>query len=165
MLQIRTQRLTLQQPTYDDRSQLVDLLGNFSVSQYLSNVPYPYTERDAHFWLTKTDRGKYNLGIFSNNSLIGGIGFSPKADHFFELGYWLGINFWGQGYATEACEGLLKYAKTKTQLRKFRANVARGNIASYKVLKKIGFRCVGEGSTYSLSKGEEVNTLIYTLNF
>jgi RimJ/RimL family protein N-acetyltransferase len=43
---------------------------------------------------------------------------------------------------------LLDYAKTNTSCKKFTANVHRGNIASKKVLGKIGFKRVGEGEVF-----------------
>ena len=161
MIEIKTERLILKNPSYSDKDRLINLIGDFRVSGKLSNVPYPYTEYDAHFWLKRVNKGKFNLGIFRGVSLIGGVGFSPKDNDVFELGYWLGVEYWGQGYATEACKALLQYASTKTLHSKFRANVARENIASARVLEKIGFRYVGEGYVFSLAKQKKISTLIY----
>ena len=71
--------------------------------------------------------------------MIGGIGLIPETDDSCELGYWLGFEYWGQGYATEACKALLDYTKANTSFKNFRANVYKGNVASSKVLEKIQF--------------------------
>ena len=67
----------------------------------------------------------------------------------------------GQGYATEACNALLDYTKANTSFKNFRANVYKGNVASSKVLEKIGFSQTGEGKVFSLSKQENIPCLNY----
>ena len=148
MIEIETERLTLKKFGKANKKRLIDLVGDFRVSETLSNVPYPYTNEDAEYWLNSVNSNEFKLGIFRNSILIGGIGLTPEADGYCEFGYWLGFEYWGKGYATEACSALLNYAKTNTSYKNFKANVYKENTASSKVLEKVGFRQIGEGESF-----------------
>lgn len=161
MIEIETERLTLKKLGIADKERLINLIGDSRVSETLSNVPYPYTDEDAEYWLDSVKTSEFKLSIFQNSVLIGGIGLLPEADDSCELGYWLGFEYWGQGYATEACNALLDYTKANTSFKNFRANVYKGNVASSKVLEKIGFSQTGEGKVFSLSKQENIPCLNY----
>ncbi len=116
-MEIKTERLTIKKIKKTDKKQLVDLIGDFRVSKTLSNVPYPYTDKDAEYWLNDVKNSKFKLNIFLDNILIGGVGLRNMDIDYYELGYWIGFKYWGKGYATEACYGLLNYVK-KIQLLK-----------------------------------------------
>ena len=161
MIEIETERLTLKKLGISDKDRLIYLIGDSRVSETLSNVPYPYTDEDAEYWLNSVNTSEFKLNIFRNSVLIGGIGLTPEDDDYCELGYWLGFEYWGKGYATEACNALLNYAKTNTSYKHFKANVYKGNTASSKVLEKVGFRQIGEGKVFSLSKQENIPCLNY----
>ena len=161
MMKIETERLVLKKLVDTDRERLVSLIGDFRVSKTLSNVPYPYTLDDADEWLKIVDNEEFNLNIFLNDDLIGGIGLTPAEDDFYELGYWLGVEYWGQGYATESVRGLLNYAKTNTPCEKFKANVFKENVASAKVLEKNGFKRVEDREVFSISRQENLPSVNY----
>ena len=165
MIEIDTERLTLKKLVSADKDLLIDLIGDFRVSETLSNVPHPYTDEDAEYWLEKVSESEFSLNIFLNDVLIGGVGLKPKEDDLCFLEYWLGFEYWGQGYASEAARGLLDYAKTNTSFKRVKSNVHRGNIESSKVLEKIGFKRVGEGEDFSISKQENIPTINYEYFF
>ena len=161
MTKIETERLVLKKLVDADKERLVSLIGDFRVSKTLSNVPYPYTLDDADEWLKIVDNEEFNLNIFLNDDLIGGIGLTPTEDDFYELGYWLGVEYWGQGYATESVMELLNYAKSNTPCEKFKANVFKENVASAKVLEKNGFKRVEDREVFSISRQENVLSVNY----
>ena len=161
MIKIETERLVLKKLVDADKERLVSLIGDFRVSKTLSNVPYPYTLDDADEWLKIVDNEEFNLNIFLNDDLIGGIGLTPTEDDFYELGYWLGVEYWGQGYATESVMELLNYAKSNTPCEKFKANVFKENVASAKVLEKNGFKRVEDREVFSISRQENVISVNY----
>ena len=156
VMEIKTERLTIKKIKKTDKKQLVDLIGDFRVSKTLSNVPYPYTDKDAEYWLNDVKNSKFKLNIFLDNILIGGVGLRNMDIDYYELGYWIGFKYWGKGYATEACYGLLNYVKKNTAFKYLKAYVYKENIASSNVLKKIGFRQTGDGKIFSLSKQENI---------
>jgi RimJ/RimL family protein N-acetyltransferase len=57
-----------------------------------------------------------------------------------EVGYWIGREFWGRGVATGALAAFLRQLK----VRPLHARVARGNVASLRVLLKCGFTVAGD---------------------
>ena len=161
MTKIETERLILKKLGDADKERLVSLIGDFQVSKNLSKVPYPYTLDDADEWLERSHNQKFNLSIFLNDDLIGGVGLIPADDDFYELGYWLGVDYWGQGYATESVMEFLNYAKTNSSCEKLKANVFKENIASTKVLEKNGFKRVEDREVFSISRQENVPSVNY----
>ena len=75
-----------------------------------------------------------------------------------EVGYWLGKEFWGKGIATRALAEYVKIVKTRPLF----AHVARHNIGSRRVLEKCGFKVIGEDS-YINPAGVEVEEFILKL--
>ena len=76
--------------------------------------------------------------------LLGAIGLGLVTPHRRgSLGYWLGVPFWGQGYATEAVRRVVAYGFAELRLHRIEATVFSGNAASARVLEKVGMRCEG----------------------
>ena len=161
MIELSTERLTIKKLSRLDKARLIDLIGDPRVSETLSNVPYPYTDEDAEYWMGIVHSSEFNLNIFHDGLLIGGIGLTPQAGDSSELGYWLGFDYWGKGYATEACHALLGHASVEACFRQVRANVYEGNSASSNVLEKVGFKQIGTGEVFSLSKQKNMPCLHY----
>ena len=81
-----------------------------------------------------------------------------------EIGYWLGEDFWGKGYMTEAALQIIHYAFEELHLTGFWASVYKENIASERVVEKCGFRYhhTLEDFLFPLI-GERHTSLVYTL--
>jgi [ribosomal protein S5]-alanine N-acetyltransferase len=60
----------------------------------------------------------------------------------FEVGFHLAKRYWGQGFATEAAFGALDYAWQKLLLPKVYAGHHPDNLASERILKKLGFQFI-----------------------
>ena len=82
-----------------------------------------------------------------NNTPIGSIGLLlegesnlPIGENEAEIGYWLGEDFWGKGYITEATLRVIQYAFEQLNLTQLWASAYEENIASQRVLEKCGFR-------------------------
>ena len=71
MIELSTERLTIKKLRGLDRARLVELIGDPRVSQTLSNVPYPYTDEDAEYWIGVVHSSELNLNIFHGGLLIG----------------------------------------------------------------------------------------------
>jgi RimJ/RimL family protein N-acetyltransferase len=59
-------------------------------------------------------------------------------DHRAELGYWLGAEAWGHGYATEAAGAMVDFGFRDLGLARIYAQVLDGNDPSCHVLEKLG---------------------------
>jgi RimJ/RimL family protein N-acetyltransferase len=62
-----------------------------------------------------------------------------------EIGYWIGVPFWGCGYATEASQGLIDHAFGSLGYEVLTASARVSNPASRRVLEKCGFQWTGVG--------------------
>jgi RimJ/RimL family protein N-acetyltransferase len=62
-----------------------------------------------------------------------------------KLGYWIGVPFWGCGYATEAARCLIDHAFDDLGHRVLTASVRISNPASRRVLEKCGFEWTDVG--------------------
>ena len=83
----------------------------------------------------------------SDNTLIGSIGLLFQGESRLsvgeneaEIGYWLGEDFWGKGYMTEAALQVIHYASEELHLTGLWASVYKENIASQRVIEKCSFR-------------------------
>ncbi len=146
-----TERLELRPLIVLDAARVQSLAGNWTVSQTLDVVPYPYPDGLAEVWIQETrDKIKadedYALAIVkAGEGLIGVISVNYRQNRNEGiLGYWLGEPYWGQGYTTEAAAAMIEFAAEKMVLDRILARVFLGNQASENVLRKIGFVKTGE---------------------
>lgn len=58
----------------------------------------------------------------------------------YEIGYNFGRAYWGNGYATEAMQKILEYAKERLSIEEVYASHAIENPASGNVIRKLGFQ-------------------------
>lgn len=129
-----------------------------SLAQYLNNkkiwdncrdrLPFPYTEEDARSFIeyAMSQQEQCEFCIEINNEAVGNICFMRGNDverFNAETGYWLAEPFWNQGIAGEALQEALRRYFTTTNVIRIVANVFENNIASMRVLEKVGFRKVG----------------------
>ena len=141
---IKTERLRIKTPKIDDQVELTQLINDYDVVQWLSTIPFPYTVRDAEDFIERSQEKalkheSYNFMIFQNNKLLGGIALTEFNGPSCELGYWLGKQYWGSGFATEAVGGILSFGFDELKLNNIFAAYKIGNEASKNVLKKCGF--------------------------
>jgi len=163
-LEITTLNLVLKKPDYKDITSLIEELNNWNISKWLVEVPYPYSINDANYWIKKTKEDEFSFNIYLNNKLIGGISISKKLGNTkWELGYWIGEKYWGNKYAKEACESLIKYFFTNTSNNIIYASHMNDNMKSKKIILSLGFKEIGLGSKYSLSRQEEIEDINYQL--
>ena len=78
-----------------------------------------------------------------NGKPIGSIGFHrndlAEDDDEYELGYWIGKPFWGQGMIPEASRALLRHAFENLGMRAVWCGYYEGNEKSKRVQEKLGF--------------------------
>ena len=143
---LETERLKLRRYTEADIPELVPLIGTREVAATTLRIPHPYTEQDARAFLAIKDPDKIWLAITlrRDGRQIGGIGLTVDAQHqHAELGYWLGVPYWGKGYATEAARAMLRYGFHDLGLHRIFASHFKHNPASGNILRKLGMRYEG----------------------
>jgi RimJ/RimL family protein N-acetyltransferase len=160
---IETARLVLRAPRPEDLPRCAELLGDYEVARMLSRVPHPYDldlgrqhlERTAERWLSWRQADELGFQIDHEGELIGGLAFK-KLRQTPEIGYWLGRNYWGRGFMSEALAAALTWLFRNTDHSLVACEAMTENRASLGVAKKIGFREVGEVGCASLSRGGTV---------
>jgi RimJ/RimL family protein N-acetyltransferase len=164
---IETPRLQLRPWTESDISELVPLISAREVAANTLRIPHPYTEKHAREYLgTSPKENELRLGIRlrSTGTLIGGIGLHPDAEHNrAELGYWIGVPHWGNGYATEAARAVVHYGFEEFELNRIFAGHFGNNPASGNVLRKIGMKHEGCMRLHVLKWGEYVDLEMYAI--
>ena len=163
---IKTERLVLRAYELGDIAELVPLIGAREVAANLARVPYPYTEQDARNFINSIkatpDEARFAVALSNSGHLIGGIGLRIDSAHSrAELGYWLGIPYWGQGYANEAARAVVHYGFETLGLHRIWASVFQGNEVSAKVLNKLGMRHEGCLRHHVLKWGRFIDLEMY----
>lgn len=140
--------IRLRQLRKSDASSIQENANNRKIGQNVPLIPHPYTLSDALEWIKTTHSLSrkatgYNFGIENRQTreVVGCIGLKNinRADKNAEVGYWLGEQFWGKGYMTEAVNLILGYLFRDLRLRRVYAIVNAANIGSIRVLEKNGF--------------------------
>jgi len=163
-VELHTNNLIIKKPSEKHLNSLIKELNNWNISKWLIEVPYPYSIDDAKYWVKKTKQDQYSLNIYLKNKLIGGVSLTNQRENSkWELGYWIGEEYWGNGYAIEACENLISYFFSNTNNSIIYASHMKDNIKSKKIIIKLGFKLVGSGKKFSISRNEMVEDLNYEL--
>ncbi len=82
----------------------------------------------------------------SEGKIIGFISLNYVDEYSRNLGYCLHTSWHGKGYASEAAGRMIEYAKDELGLKKLVTGTAEENLPSVKLLNRLGFTRVGEGS-------------------
>ena len=149
---LTTQRLSLGELFAADIPTIVQYAGNPNVAEHLLNLPHPYYEKDAIFWINMAQQGwadgtKCIFGIRQKDTkaFMGGVGLHIDARfNRAELGYWIAEPFWGKGYMSEAVGTVIQYGFEEVELNKIYAIHLLDNPASGKVMQKNGMVKEGE---------------------
>jgi RimJ/RimL family protein N-acetyltransferase len=163
MARIDTERLTLRPFRSADASEFARLAGDWAVASMTSDIPYPFSRRQAFGWLSPM-RGEVRFAIEREGQLIGGAGFYRRSSGSAELGFWLGRPWWGQGFATEAARIVLRQGLKNPRLPGYSSAHFVDNKASERVLRKLGFEPVGRARIACSARGCDVDAITYWLD-
>ena len=144
---LETKRLALRAPRLGDAKTVAALANDRRIAENTARMPHPYKEPDAEGFIAganKTGGEVAYLVTLRDGTVIGACGLR-LVDQMPELGYWLGVNYWGKGYATEALHAVIDYAFTDLEHAALQAGSRVTNPASRRVLEKCGFQWTGVG--------------------
>ncbi|WP_427159349.1 GNAT family N-acetyltransferase [Aliinostoc sp. HNIBRCY26] len=144
MPEIETARLKLRHFTLDDFGTLFRLYSDTEVMRYLSLRTQEQTQESLIKHIQHWE--KHNFGMWAvvhkdSCKMIGrcGLGFLEDTPEV-ELGYVLDKSYWNMGLGTEASQATLKYGFLTVQLDQIVAIARPENIASRRVIEKLGMR-------------------------
>jgi RimJ/RimL family protein N-acetyltransferase len=169
---LRTARLVLSAFTPADVSQLVPLANHREIAATTLAIPHPYTEDDARRFLALVELEHRNgsaltlaIRLAAGQPLVGAIGLKDIDDVHAqaELGYWVGVEWWGRGIATEAARAVLAYAFDCRGLNRVAAHYMVRNPASGVVLERVGMRREGVLRQRVLKEGRFEDVVLYAI--
>lgn len=141
---LKTTRLVLRAPRRADVKAFAGLANDRRIAANTARLPHPYSIDDAEQFVAGVDRqdGEAVFAVLRDDTLIGACGLDLREDGP-EIGYWLGVPYWGQGYATEAVRALVDHAFGELGHEALQAGARVSNPASRRVLEKCGFQWTG----------------------
>ena len=152
---LETKRLILREMQPSDAEALFEMDSNPNVHQYLWNKPltsinevHQYIEKVRNQYL-ENNIGRFVVVLKESKELIGWAGLKYNTEmvnnkiHFYDIGYRLNENFWGKGYASEASFAWLDYGFNVMNIKIMEAAAHTENIASNRILQKIGLKMTG----------------------
>ncbi len=164
---IESERLILRPFSLSDVKRVSALAGDKQISEMTANIPYPYSVSDVENWIRTHDElflsGKgvvYAIVLKDSAELIGAISFPKLENGLGVLGYWLGVPYWGCGYATEASKALISYSKKHYGLTRLKVMHLVGNERSKSVIEKLGVKYVGDQINRMQGQDREVSVYI-----
>lgn len=143
---ITTARLVLREFAPSDAAAVQRLAGAREIAEQ-TLLPHPYEDGIAEAWIASCRAARqggteivFAAERVRDGVLIGVIGLALEAHHArAKLGYWIGVPYWGRGYATECAAAVVAFGFESLALERIWAPRFRGNAASARVLEKIGF--------------------------
>ncbi|HVO86439.1 MAG TPA: GNAT family N-acetyltransferase [Candidatus Binatia bacterium] len=153
--------LALRQLVEEDAQAYFDLIDadreHFKYGEEVTSLNYPDVQSVlASIRRPNPDRTRF--GIWDGDTMVGSINLTTYYPGVAEIGYWVGGQHTGHGYARRAMQPLVDYAFNERQFTRLIASVDHRNIASIKTLQRAGFqRFVGATKQiYELEKEEYV---------
>ncbi|MEX2449246.1 MAG: GNAT family protein [Rhodospirillales bacterium] len=146
-----TRRLTLRPAADTDVPEMVRLAGGERVATRTANIPYPYSLEAGEAWFAARRESRadgYEL-LFAierraDAALLGAVGLIvDSANNEAEVGYWLGVPYWRQGYMSEALDEVLRFAFEDLGLASVTGGAFPDNAASIGLQKKLGMTEAG----------------------
>lgn len=141
---LETERLTLRAPRRDDVKAIAALVNDRRIAENTARIPHPYGVADAEQFIASVNNrdGETCFVIICGDQLIGACGLDRQEDGA-ELGYWLGVAYWGRGFATEAVRAVIDHVFGEFEYASLQAGARVSNPASRRVLEKCAFQWTG----------------------
>ncbi len=168
---IDTDRLLLRSPVMSDAQRISEIMGRWDIARWLVRVPYPYRVAHAQAWIERSAEERasatgwpFMMVLRETGELIGSMDLSIEADRTTgTLGYWVGEDYWGRGYATEAAAGIIEFAFDILKLETVTASALPDNARSIRVLTKAGLLYVDRRPEDTVERGR-VQTDFFALD-
>ncbi|XAH25023.1 GNAT family N-acetyltransferase [Xylophilus sp. GW821-FHT01B05] len=170
---LRSPRLLLRPYVLADAPEVQRLAGDFRVADTTANIPHPYPDGAAQSWIAShaadyqsRTRVSFAVVLAADAQLLGTVGLHDiSAEHArAELGYWIAVDHWAQGYGTEATQCLMRYAQQELAITRIVARCLARNPASARVMEKAGLQREGLLRRHLLKRGQYEDMLLYGCN-
>ena len=154
-----------------DAKDLAAALSNKKVQDNLRDgLPYPYTEQDGKEFisamLSADENETFAFAIIVDDMVIGSIGIFRQDNihrQTAELGYYIAEEYWGKGIMAEAVKQICEYVFGNSDIIRIYAEPFAYNIASCRVLEKVGFQYEGTLRSNAVKNGKVIDMKMYSL--
>ncbi|WP_195599337.1 GNAT family N-acetyltransferase [Longibaculum muris] len=162
---------TIRKWQIDDQYDLAKILNNQKIMNHLRDgLPYPYTVEDAKEYISSmlqaNQEKMFAFAISVDEHVIGSISVT-RLDNIHsctgELGYYIGEDYWGKGYATCAVKQVCQYVLNHSDILRIFAEPFAYNTASCRVLEKAGFLYEGTLHKNAMKNGKVLDMKMYAL--
>ena len=165
---LRTPRLLLRPWHFSDVPAVLGYSADPAFSRFLRNFPEPYTEGDAEHYIATCILGDWDIhaqfAIEFEGAAIGDISlYIDVGTKVGTLGYGIAPSHWGKGIVTEAAGTVIAYAFDTLKLPKVRATADGENVASHRVMEKLGMQREGYFHSHRVLRGERRDMVEYGL--
>lgn len=145
---IETERLMLRRPTVADVPAIARLANDRRIAEMTRRLPHPYLAEHATDFVTSlaTQSPQGGDAVYLIEHLhdpVGMVGIDWRDESAPELGYWLGCEHWGRGFATEAARAVIDVAFDDHAIDHIVSGARVANPASRNILEKCGFQWSG----------------------
>ncbi len=142
---LETERLTLRRPTLADVKAIARLANDRRIAENTRRLPHPYSS-DHAIELVRALAGDASATLFlieNNHSPLGMVGIDWREPDAPELGCWLGVEHWGQGFGTEAARAAIDFFFGEFEAEHLMSGARVANPSSRNILEKCGFQWSG----------------------
>ena len=154
-----------------DAKDLAAALSNKKVQDNLRDgLPYPYTEQDGKEFisamLSADENETFAFAIMVDDKVVGSIGIFRQGNihsQTAELGYYIAEEYWDKGIMTEAVKQICEYVFGDSDIIRIYAEPFAYNIASCRVLEKVGFQYEGTLRSNAVKNGRVIDMEMYSL--
>jgi RimJ/RimL family protein N-acetyltransferase len=141
---VETERLALRKPTLADAKTIAHLANDRRIAEMTRRLPYPYLHDHAVEFVNALDTSRDSVFLIElDRQPIGMVGVDWREPELPELGYWLGVDHWGQGFATEAARAVIDFTFEEFAVEHLISGARVANPASRNILEKCGFQWSG----------------------
>lgn len=144
---LETERIILRPWEENDAEDLYNFAKDPRIGPIAGWPPHTSVENSREIIKTiLSAKETYAVILRSNGKAVGSIGFKfckdsnlDMQENEAEIGYWIGVPYWGQGFIPEAANELLRYGFQILGLEKIWCGYFAGNNKSWRVQEKCGF--------------------------
>lgn len=167
---LETERLDLIEIQQAHLNDYYKIFNDERVTKYYNIIPFKEegeAQKYIDWFKARFAEGlgiRWGIALKGEKNIIGTVGFNNfQKNHKANIGYDLRIEHWNKGYITEVLSETIKFGFTQLEVNRIEAEVMQGNIASEKVLTKLGFTNEGVLRDWMYWNNEHYDMSIYSL--
>ena len=152
---IETFRLYLREFDLSDAKNMFDLNNDKEVIKYTGDDHFS-SELEALDFIKNYDHykihgfGRWAVILKKSNEFIGWSGLKLNEENDIDIGFRFFKKYWGRGFASESAKAVLEYGFNVLKLECIVGRVAPENIASVRILEKLGMKFKKQGNCHGI---------------